>query len=72
MLRTHRKLNHLFSSIFRLNKNIHMGKLFNGFWKVWHKQYITDLTIHIKGFKPKCTLHKDSIVLVKEDNIPRL
>ena len=55
-----------------INKNISMSRMFSHFWKIWHKQYITSLPVHIKRFKKKCSLHKNSIVIVKEDNIPRL
>ena len=55
-----------------INKNISMSRMFNHFWKIWHKQYITSLPVYAKGFKNKCCLRKNSIVLVKEDTVPRL
>jgi len=42
------------------------------FWKVWSNNYITNLPQVVKGFTKKCHLSKGDLVLIKEDNIPRL
>lgn len=42
------------------------------FWKVWSNNYITNLPQVVKGFTQNCSLSKGDLVLIKEDNIPRL
>ena len=42
------------------------------FWKVWSNNYITNLPNVVKGFTKKCKLSKGDLVLIKEDNVPRL
>ena len=42
------------------------------FWKVWSNNYITNLPNVVKGFSQKCKLSKGDLVLIKEDNVPRL
>ena len=42
------------------------------FWEMWSTEYIRNLPCTIKGFVPKCDLRKGSVVLIKEDNVPRL
>ncbi|XP_042892723.1 uncharacterized protein LOC122266866 [Penaeus japonicus] len=42
------------------------------FWKVWSNNYITNLPKIVNGFTQNCKLSKGDLVLIKEDNIPRL
>ncbi|XP_064082979.1 uncharacterized protein LOC135198993 [Macrobrachium nipponense] len=42
------------------------------FWRLWSNNYITNLPQVVKGFNKKCDLSKGDLVLIKEDNIPRL
>lgn len=42
------------------------------FWKMWSCDYIRNLPPAVKGFVPKCNLKEGSLVLIKEDNIPRM
>lgn len=42
------------------------------FWKIWSSDYIRNLPPTFKGFLPKCNVKKGSVVLVKEDNVPRM
>ena len=42
------------------------------FWKIWSTNYITNLPNVVKGFTQKCKLAKGDLVLIKEDNVPRL
>ena len=42
------------------------------FWELWSGDYIRNLPPTVKGFPPKCNLKKGSLVLIKEDNIPRM
>ncbi|XP_068247899.1 uncharacterized protein [Palaemon carinicauda] len=42
------------------------------FWEKWSSEYIRNLPCNIKGFVSKCNLKKGSMVLVSEDNVPRL
>ncbi|XP_068250434.1 uncharacterized protein [Palaemon carinicauda] len=42
------------------------------FWKIWSNNYITNLPQVVKGFNKKCDLSKGDLVLIKEDNLPRL
>ncbi|XP_068229312.1 LOW QUALITY PROTEIN: uncharacterized protein [Palaemon carinicauda] len=48
------------------NKNL------ENFWKIWSDNYITNLPQVVKGFNKKCDLSKGDLVLIKEDNLPRL
>ena len=47
------------------------NKLLDKFWSIWSKSYIVNLPPVVKGFKEKCNIEKGSVVLIKEDNIPR-
>ncbi|XP_068210791.1 uncharacterized protein [Palaemon carinicauda] len=42
------------------------------FWEKWRSDYIRNLPCNIKGFVSKYNLKKGSMVLVSEDNVPRL
>ncbi|XP_014673255.1 PREDICTED: uncharacterized protein LOC106813592 [Priapulus caudatus] len=42
------------------------------FWNVWTDDYLRNLSPAVKGFLPQCALKKGSVVLVREDHIPRL
>ena len=42
------------------------------FWKIWSSDYIRNLPPTVKGFVSKCNVKKGSVVLVKEDNVPRM
>ena len=42
------------------------------FWKIWCSDYIRNLPPTVKGFVSKCKVKKGSVVLVKEDNVPRM
>ena len=42
------------------------------FWNVWSTEYVRNLPYTIKSFVAKCDLKKGSVVLVREDNTPRL
>ena len=44
----------------------------NKFWKIWSSDYIRNLPPTFKGFVHKCNVKKGSMVLVKEDNVPRM
>ena len=44
----------------------------NQFWSLWSSEYLRNLPPAAKGFVNKCQLKIGSIVLVKEDNLPRL
>ena len=42
------------------------------FWSLWSSEYLRNLPPSVKGFKPNCSIKKGALVLVKEDNLPRL
>ena len=42
------------------------------FWSKWTNNYILNLPPIVKGFSSNCKLRKGSMVLVREDNLPRL
>ena len=42
------------------------------FWKMWSDDYLKNLPPTVKGFKSNCNLKKGSIVLMREDNVPRM
>ncbi len=42
------------------------------FWKLWSCDYIRNLPPIVKEFLPKCNLREGYMVLIKEDNIPRM
>ncbi|KAK3889709.1 hypothetical protein Pcinc_006275 [Petrolisthes cinctipes] len=42
------------------------------FWELWSNDYIRNLPPTVKGFQQKCKLKEGSLVLIKEDNIPRM
>ena len=42
------------------------------FWKKWTNSYILNLPPIVKGFSSNCKLKKGSMVLVREDNLPRM
>lgn len=42
------------------------------FWVLWTNDYIRNLPPSVKGFQQKCNLKEGSLVLIKEDNIPRM
>ena len=48
------------------------NKRLEHFWNVRRKDYIANLPPVVKGFNQKCKLDVGSIVLIKEDNMPRL
>ena len=48
------------------------NKLLNKFWNIWSKSYIVNLPPVVKGFEQKCDIKKGSLVLIREDNVPRL
>lgn len=47
-------------------------KLLDKFWKMWSDDYLRNLPPTVKGFKPNCNVKKGSIVLLREDNVPRM
>ena len=44
----------------------------NQFWKMWSDDYLRNLPPIVKGFKANCNLKKGSLVLVRENNVPRM
>ena len=42
------------------------------FWKMWSDDYLRNLPPTVKGFKPNCNVKKGSVVLLREDNVPRM
>lgn len=42
------------------------------FWKMWSDDYLRNLPPTVKGFKPNCNVKKGSLVLLREDNVPRM
>ena len=42
------------------------------FWKVWSDDYLRNLPPTVKGSKPNCNVKKGSVVLLREDNVPRM
>ena len=42
------------------------------FWSKWSSDYILNLPPIVKGFSSNCKLKEGSMVLVREDNIPRM
>lgn len=42
------------------------------FWRLWSHDYIRNLPPVVKGFKSHCDLKKGDVVLLQEDNVPRL
>jgi hypothetical protein len=42
------------------------------FWKTWSTSYLQNLPNIVPKFTERCGLKKGSVVLIKEDNIPRL
>lgn len=42
------------------------------FWKIWSDHYIKNLPPTVKGFTQNCKIRKGSLVLIREDNIPRM
>lgn len=42
------------------------------YWTRWSKEYISEMQQRIKWKKYQCEVTKDSLVLIKEDNLPRL
>lgn len=48
------------------------NKLLNKFWNIWSRSYIVNLPPVVKGFEQKCDIKKSSLVLIREDNVPRL
>ena len=42
------------------------------FWSIWSNNYILNLPHIVKGFSSNCKLKKGSMVLVRENNIPRM
>lgn len=42
------------------------------FWKMWSDDYLRNLPPTVKGFVPNCDLKKGSIVLLRENNVPRM
>lgn len=42
------------------------------FWKMWSDDYLKNLPPTVKGFKPNCNVKKGSVVLLREDNVPRM
>ena len=42
------------------------------FWETWSSDYIRNLPCTVKGFTSNCDLKEGSVVLVSEENVPRL
>ena len=42
------------------------------FWKMWSDDYLKNLPPTVNNFKLNCNLKKGSIVLIREDNVPRM
>ena len=49
-----------------------MNNMFKRFWSLWSKDYLSSLPSVVKKFKQKCNLKLGSVVLIREENIPRL
>ena len=46
--------------------------ILNQFWSKWSNDYILNLPPIVKGFRSNCKLKKGSMVLIREDNLPRM
>ena len=53
-------------------KLILKSALVNKFWSLWSKLYITNLPHIVKKFTNSCNLRKGSVVLLRDENLPRL
>ena len=42
------------------------------YWSRWSEEYLKSLPFTLKGFTSRCTLKEGSVVLIREDNTPRL
>ena len=42
------------------------------FWKLWSESYITNLPFIVQGFSKNCKLRVGSVVLIRDENLPRL
>ncbi|XP_066947088.1 uncharacterized protein [Macrobrachium rosenbergii] len=42
------------------------------FWNIWQSEYLRNLPCMVKGFKANCNLTRGSVVIVKEERVPRL
>ena len=55
-----------------LQRDTDVDLMYKRFWSIWSKDYITNLPSIIPKFKQKCNLKIGSVVVIKEDNTPRL
>lgn len=56
----------------RLNRYQRIEQLRQQFWKRWSKEYISELQTRMKWQKSETQLKLNSLVLVKDDNLPPL
>ncbi|KAK4324412.1 hypothetical protein Pmani_004972 [Petrolisthes manimaculis] len=42
------------------------------FWRMWSDDYLKNLPPAVKGFRSNCNVKKGSVVLLREDNVPRM
>lgn len=54
-----------------IQENVRQQQL-SKFWKLWSNDYIRNLPPCVKGFVPRCNLRKGSVVMIREDNVPRM
>ncbi|XP_076030380.1 uncharacterized protein LOC143018676 [Oratosquilla oratoria] len=56
-----------------LNEREHVReRKLDRFWKMWSDDYVRNLPPTVKGSKPNCNMKKGSVVLLGEDNVPRM
>ncbi|XP_076030378.1 uncharacterized protein LOC143018674 [Oratosquilla oratoria] len=56
-----------------LNEREHVReRKLDRFWKMWSDDYLRNLPPTVKGSKPNCNMKKGSVVLLREDNVPRM
>ena len=47
-------------------------KRLDRFWSVWMKEYVRNLPPAVRKFRPQGRLREGAVVLIEEDNVPRL
>ncbi|XP_033179299.1 uncharacterized protein LOC105681468 [Bombus impatiens] len=60
------------TSSYRLSRWQHIQKHKQHFWKRWHKEYLNQLNNHSKWTKGGHNIQEDTIVLLREDNVPSM
>ena len=55
-----------------IQRDNYVDKMVKNFWSIWLNDYITQLPKIIPNFHDKCKIQPGSVVLIKEENLPRL